>query len=611
MADASGARLKSALLRARRKGRAFAEVLGRFAPYLQRRQGRLGAALGCALAYMLVRLLEPWPLKLIIDNVLLERPPAWFLGWVGVAAADRLRLLYVLAAAVVGIAATGGLLYYWQRLLAAKLGLEIIADLRLDVYRHLQGLPFSFHDRRRTGDLLVRITSDIRMLRQGFITLPILITEDGFLLLGMTIVMFVMDWQLTLLALLLLPVLTLIVRRHQRPMKQAIRKQREREGNLATIASEALGAIRVVQGFRRERHEVQRFGSANRKDLRSGLKAARHEAKLKWSADLAVGVVTALIVALSTRRVLSGSLSPGDLIVFVSYLRLFYRPLRRISRTVERVARATAAGERVLAILATESTIEDSSDALAAPRFAGKIGFERVSFSHRPGRAVLRAVSLEIGAGERVAIVGRTGAGKSTLVSLIPRFYEPDTGRVCIDGTDIREFTLASLRKQISLVFQEPVLFATTIAENIAYGRPNATRAEIAKAARRSGIARVIESLPLGYDTVVGERGGTLSGGQRQCIAIARAMIRDAPIVIMDEPTAGLDGKSAALVMKAVERLMRCRTVILISHDLHNVRNVDRVVVMDRGRIVQHGPYAELATRDGAFRELDRRNGAH
>ena len=569
--------------RQRQKWRRFRGVAARFAPYLRGRIGTMGFALMAALGYAAMRILEPWPIKLIIDNVFLGHPLPWFASSELVSPdGDSFGLLYVLVAAILVIAFARGFFYYRQRILTAELGIEITADLRLDLYRHLQHLSLAFHARRRTGEALVRLTSDIRMLRQALVTLPLQVIEGILLVVGMAIVMLVMDWRLAILALALVPILAALVRKYRRPMAKAARKQRRREGNLATLASETLGAIRVVQGFRREKDEIKRFGGANRRSRRSEVKLARYEAKLQWSTEVAIAAATAAIVLLASWRVLEASLSPGDLIVFIAYLRNFARPLRRLSGVTKGLARASAAGERVLEILETEPTIKDRPDAVRAPRLQGDIVFDEVSFGYEAGMPVLSGVNLHIKPGEHVAIVGPTGSGKSTLVSLIPRFYDPTEGRICIDGQDVRGYTLSSLREQVSLVFQEPALFATTIAENIAYGRPNATMDEIVEAARRAGIDRVISRLPEGYETVLGERGGTLSGGQRQCVAIARAVIRDAPIVIMDELTTGLDAESAALVLKALDVLMKGRTVVMISHDLHSLRGADRVIDITR-----------------------------
>lgn len=368
-------------------------------------------------------------------------------------------------------------------------------------------------------------------------------------------------------------------------MREAIKKQRKREGTLATMASEALSGIRVIKGFQREKEEHKKFGRANRKDIRAGLKAARLEGRLRWSTDFAVGVATAIIVGIASVRVIQGALLPGDLIVFVMYLRAFYGPLRRLSRTMIRITRVTAAGERIGEILDREPEITELPEALRAPRFKGNVDFQTVCFSHTPDMAVLNRVDFRIPAGQHVVIAGRTGAGKSSLVNLLPRFYDPSEGAVRIDGRDIREFTLKSLRKQISIVFQEPILFGLTIAENIAFGKSDASEEEIRGAAKKAGIIDIIEALPEGFETPVGERGGLLSGGQRQCVAIARAILKNAPIVILDEPTTGLDPEAAESVLRALEQLKKNRTVIMITHDLRTARAADRIVVLENGHV--------------------------
>lgn len=569
--------------------------------------GAMGFALLTALGYAAMRILEPWPIKLVIDNVLLDQPLTWFPQSEFFAEhAGANWLLYILVLAILATAFVRGLCYYQQRLSAARLGIGIIADLRLDLYKHLQHLSLAYHNRRRTGDTIVRLTSDMRMLRESFVSLPLEILESVLLMTGMAIVMLLMDWQLAILALALVPALATLVQKYRRPIAAAAREQRKREGNLATVASESLGAIGVVQGFGGEADEIERFGGANRKSQRSEVKMARYEAKLRWGTELAVAAATAAIVLVASRRVLEATLSPGDLIVFITYLRIFARPMRRVSGITRRLSRATAAGERVLDVLATEPEIKDRPGAVEASRFRGDIVFDNVSFAYREDEQVLSGIDLHIAPGEHVAIVGQTGSGKSSLLSLVSRFYDPTEGEVRIDGEDIRCYTLSSLRDQVSFVFQEPVLFATTIAENIAYGKPGASREEIVDAARRAGIDGMISRLPDGYDTQLGERGGTLSGGQRQCVTIARAIIRNSPIVALDELTTGLDPESSALVLRALDGLMEGRTVISISHDLNSVRNADRVVVLAKGRIVEAGTYDNLVDRRGVFHRMQR-----
>lgn len=585
--------------------KAWGKMARRLLPFVAKRRHRLLLAMAFGVAYTLVGLAQPWTMKLILDSVILGHPLPGFLQPVlGFVSEDRLLLLNILALSIVLLALASGLLYYYQQLLAAQVGQRAVADVRLELYRHLQRLSFSFHDRRRTGDMLARLTSDIRFLRDIFISLPISLGAELSLLIGMLVVMAVMDPALTLVASISVPAIALLLRTYQKPMRNAMRRQRDREGDIATTAAEVLGAIKVVQSFRREDLEAERFNTSNKRSLRTGLKATRLEAKFRWYAEVTVAVVTALVIGLAARRVLVGSLLPGDLIVFVTYLRKFNRPLRRVSRMAERSTRGVAAGERVFEMMEMTPEVRDRKNARPAKRFLGEIVFDRVSFKHRVGPRVLHRLNLSIGAGERVALVGTTGSGKSTLVSLIPRFYEPTRGRVLIDGVDIRRLTLGSIRDQIAIVFQEPVLFAASVAENIAYGKPDATPAEIERAANRAGIGQVIESLSEGYETVLGERGGTLSGGQRQCVTIARAMIRDARIVILDEPLTGLDSESSAMVLAALERLMKARTVIMISHQLGTLRSADRIVVLEGGRIVESGTHTDLLSQTSTYGRL-------
>lgn len=567
---------------------AFYAMTGHFVPYLKKQSKKLFLSFCAGIGFTIFGMLEPWPLKMIFDNVFLQDPlPRLTKPLLSQFEENPMSLLYALIVAIVVITFFRGVFYYYQQLLTSRAGQQIVSSIRLQLYRHLQTLSFSFHDRRQTGDMLTRLTNDIRILREILISLPLTLMSDFLLMIGMLVVMAFMDWQLTLMALSVIPILALLVKRYRFPMKQAMRTQREKEGHLTTIASEVLGAIKVVQGFHQEDKEVGRFGSQNKDSLSSGLKATRLEAKLKWASDLSVALVTALILGVAGNRVLTGVLSPGDLLVFVFYLKTFNRPLRRISKLTEQMARGTACGERILDLLQIEPEIKDLHKAYSAPRFLGKIEYQGVWHRYRHQTPVLREISLTIEPGQRVAFVGPTGSGKSSLASLIPRFYDPFKGKVLIDGVDVRQYKLSSLRNQIAIVFQEPILFATSVMENIAYGKPGATLEEVIQVAKRVKIHSIIEGLSEGYDTVIGERGGTLSGGQRQCIAIARALIKEAPIVILDEPTSGLDSPSAILVMQALKELMQGRTVIVISHQLETIQDVDRTVRLERGELLE------------------------
>ena len=587
--------------------RKLGHLTKRFSPHVRRQFSRLIPAQAAGFGVLILGLLEPWPFKLIFDHVFLDNEMSGPLAGLEQTRLDSpLTLLNIFIGAIVAIAILRGVFYYFQSLLTSRAGQQIVNNVRLDLYRHLQHLSFKFHDRRQTGDLISRLTTDIRILRDLFVSLPIILCNELGLMIGMIIVMAFMDVQLTLIALISIPLLMLFVKKYRRPMKAAIRKQREREGHLASMASEALGAIKVVQGFHQEKSEVQKFSTGNKQSLRSGLKAARMEAKLRWASEISVAIVAATIMAIAARRVLSDVLTPGDLLVFVAYLRAFNRPLRRISKINERLARGTASAERVTDLLEVESDVQDKPEAKTARIRKGHVRYENVRFGYQDGGEVLHEINLELNPGERVAVVGATGSGKSTLASLMPRFYDVTSGNITIDGTDVRDVTLNSLRRHIAIVFQEPILFATTIAENIAYGNPEATPEQIREAAREAGIASLVEALPDGYDTVLGERGGTLSGGQRQCIAIARAFIKDAPILVLDEPTTGLDKVNARLVMDALGHLMKGKTVLHISHHLEHVRDVDRVVVMAAGRITREGPPSLLEEGPALYPESTR-----
>ena len=582
--------------------RKLRRLTGRFTPHVRRQLGRLIPAQVAGLGFVILGLLEPWPFKMIFDHIFLKTPLPEFLSPLeGLRVDNPLGLLNVFIAAIVLIAVLRGVCYYFQQLLTSRAGQQVVANIRLDLYSHLQQLSFSFHDRRRTGDLISRLTTDIRILRDLVVTLPIILCNELGLMIGMVVVMAVMDLQLTLIALITIPVLALLVRKYRKPMKSAIRKQREREGHLASVAAESLGAFKVVQGYHQEKSEVKRFSVGNKRSLRSGLKAARLEAKLRWASEISIAVVASVVLAVATRRVLAGALTPGDVLVFAAYLRALNRPLRRVSKINERLARGTASAERVTDLLNVEPDIQDRAGARRARVPRGEVCFEHVGFSYRGGPRIFHDFNLEIAPGERLAVVGSTGSGKSTLAALLPRFYDVSSGRIRIDGTDIRDVTLKSLRENISIVFQEPVLFATSIAENIAYGKPDATEAEIREAARLAGIAHIIEALDEGFETVLGERGGTLSGGQRQCVAIARAFIKHAPILILDEPTTGLDSANARLVLEALGPLMKDKTVLHISHQLEHIRDIDRVIVMKQGRIVREGGPALLEEGEALY----------
>lgn len=564
--------------------RGYRASVARMAPLVRPHLGGMALALVATIAVVAGRLLEPWPLKLIIDGFFLDHSPAWLSA---LAADKTVRLGWLLGAMIAIVCVSAGMRYV-QQILAAKIGLGIAHDLRMGLFDHTQALPARFHGRRPSGDIVSRLMSDIRILRSAVVAMPLRFVQEILMMAGMVVVMLMIDWRLTLIAALVVPAVGYLMHRAQGPLQAAMRKQRERASQIASTASEALGAMRVVQGYGTEKAEVRRFGKASKKDLRSGLRTARLEGGLRWATETAVGIAAATIALVATLRILDGALTPGDLIVFTAYMTSFYQPIRRLSRTQKRLNRAGAAGTRVREILDEPLEICDSPGATALPPFRDAIRFEDVAL--RLGeQTVLDGIDLRIGAGERVAILGPIGAGKSTLVSMIPRFFDPDRGRITIDGTDLRLVTLESLRGQVAIAFQHPALFAGTVAENIAFGEAGMDRARIRAAADAAGVTATIDAMPEGFDTQAGERGRWLSGGQVRAVSLARAMLRDAAIVILDEPSTGLDADAVASHVTAVSACDAGRTVITITHDERVVSAGARVIRMESGRIVD-GP---------------------
>ncbi|HVE65301.1 MAG TPA: ABC transporter ATP-binding protein, partial [Thermoanaerobaculia bacterium] len=562
----------------------------------------LGAAL-CSIAYSAATLAEPWPLKWIFDNVLDDKRFSTPFPWIdSIVGSDRTKILVAAAATILVLALVRSVLYFYQRILTTKTAQEVVAKVQRRLFAHLQRLSLSFHNRNRTGDLLTRVTGDVAALREVMVSTLLYFATEGFILGGLVVMMFLLSWRLALVTALVLPAILFFSGLYSGRIRAATRKQRVREGEMAGRLHEAIAGIHLVQMFAREDEEDARLRSINKKSLREGLKAARLEATLNRAVELSVGVATAATLWLGAIQVISGRLTTGELVVFVAYMQALYRPLRRISRVTKRAAKASANLERVTALLDERTDVRDGSR--VAPAFAGEIRFEGVDFAYKRGTPVLNGIDLVVEAGSTVALVGATGGGKSTLVNLVPRLYDPVAGNVRIDGIDVREFTLKSLRDQISIVPQDGMLFAGTFHENIAYGKTGCTRDEVEEAARAALIHDVIQAYPEGYESVIGERGVTLSGGQRQRLAIARALLKDAPIVLLDEPTTALDAESESLVLIALERLLEKRTAILIAHRFSTIRRADMIVVVDQGRIVERGTHPELIARNGRYRQL-------
>ena len=550
--------------------------------------------------------LRPWPLKVVIDLVLSHRHSRVPLlsGWLEAARAAPMSIVYGACAATLVIALSTGVLTYAYTRTLGEIGQRFVFVLRRNLFAHMQRLSLRFHDRQRTGDLITRLTSDIQALRDVVSNGSILLVSNGCLLAGMVAMMVWLNWQFALAALSVAPLLFWTVFRYTSRIKAAARDARASDGLLASVAQETLASIRIVQGLAQEDQQVERFQVQNAGSLRAYLEGIRYQARVAPQVDFLAALGLAIVMWYGATQVLAGVLTTGDVVVFFAYVTNLYSPMRALSRLSSSFARAGVAAERIAEVMRVRSEVVEARGARAAPRFAGRIEFGEVSFEYTGGQPVLSHIDLLVEPGTTVAIVGATGAGKSTLVSLIPRLYDPAAGAVCIDGEDIRRYTVQSLRDQISLVLQDSLLFSGTIRENIAFGRPDASDEEICHAARTANAEEFILPLPDGYDTVVAERGSTLSGGQKQRIAIARAILRDAPILILDEPTSGLDAASERTVLDALQVAAAGRTTLTIAHRLKTVRFADQIIVLERGRIVEAGTHAELLRRRGRYASL-------
>ena len=550
--------------------------------------------------------LRPWPLKVVIDLVLSHRHSRVPLlsGWLEAARATPMSIVYGACAATLVIALSTGVLTYAYTRTLGEIGQRFVFVLRRNLFAHMQRLSLRFHDRQRTGDLITRLTSDIQALRDVVSNGSILLVSNGCLLAGMVAMMVWLNWQFALAALSVAPLLFWTVFRYTSRIKAAARDARASDGLLASVAQETLASIRIVQGLAQEDQQVERFQVQNAGSLRAYLEGIRYQARVAPQVDFLAALGLAIVMWYGATQVLAGVLTTGDVVVFFAYVTNLYSPMKALSRLSSSFARAGVAAERIAEVMRVRSEVVEARGARAAPRFAGRIEFGEVSFEYTGGQPVLSHIDLLVEPGTTVAIVGATGAGKSTLVSLIPRLYDPAAGAVCIDGEDIRRYTVQSLRDQISLVLQDSLLFSGTIRENIAFGRPDASDEEICHAARTANAEEFILPLPDGYDTVVAERGSTLSGGQKQRIAIARAILRDAPILILDEPTSGLDAASERTVLDALQVAAAGRTTLTIAHRLKTVRFADRIIVLERGRIVEAGTHAELLRRRGRYASL-------
>jgi ATP-binding cassette subfamily B protein len=579
-------------------------------PYVRNHRLLLSASLATLLVHAVLLCLEPWPLKYVIDALAHTKRAGRMPDFAFLHDLSRGQLIGLAALVVVTLAGLRCLADYASEVGFAVLGNRVLARVRNHLYQHLQRLPLSFHTRARSGELVLRVIADINQFKAVVIDAALPLLARVVVLLFMVGVMFWLNWSLTLVVLAVLPLFGLLTLKMTRRVQESARSQRKREGALAATAAEAMTAIQLVQALSLEDHFAGQFARHNQASQQQDVKALKWSAALGRAAGFLTAICAAVVLWFGGRLVLHGELTPGELLIFLAYMRISLKPVNELSRLTGRLAKATAAGERVLDLLEQKAEVRDLPGAITAPHFLGVVRFEKVAFGYHPGRHVLEAVDFEAAPGQRVAIVGPSGVGKSTLVSLLLRLYDPTEGRVLIDGHDVREYTLASLRAQVSVVLQDTVLFAASVRDNIAFGAPGASPEAVEEAARLANADDFIRALPQGYDTLVGERGTTLSGGQRQRIAIARAALRSAPILVLDEPTTGLDDANERAVLEALEQLARGRTTFVVAHDLRLAVRADLILYLERGRVVECGTHDTLLEDNGHYATVYRQAAA-
>ena len=575
-------------------------VLRYLRPYRRLALGSMAIMVAGALASVL----SPWPLKILVDNVLGDQLlPPWLAHHLGPRAPDRSLMLALAVAAGLLVTLLTNLLNILENYFNTKLNLRIGLDFRSELFQHTQRLSMSFHDQRRSGMLLYLINYQCDATSGLIMAVPPL-AQSALTLLGMSVITFLMDPRLALLSMMVAPLLYHSVGYYVRHIQPQLYRVKGLEGETVSILHEALTMLRVIVAFGREDHEYRRFRDQGERAINARVGLTIRQTLFSLVVNMTTALGTALVLGYGATRVLRGRLTVGQLLVVMSYVGTVYKLLETISKTVGSLQDQLISLRITFDLLDTQPEIEDSVDAVAVNRAWGHIRFEDLQFNYNGRVDTLRDIQFEIKPGQKMAIVGPTGAGKTTLVSLIPRFYDPSHGRILLDGTDIRQMTLKSLRRQVSLVQQESLLFSDTVANNIRYGRLDATMDEIIAAAQAANAHGFIMDLPERYETVIGERGARLSGGERQRIAIARAFLKDAPILILDEPTSAIDSRTEAVILEALERLMEGRTTLLVAHRLSTIRNADIILVVNHGRIVECGTHADLIELGGIYRQL-------
>jgi len=572
-------------------------------------RGTLFVILMAMLVQTAMSVAGPWPLKIILDNVVgSHRLASWLDDFLRpiLSGSGKMQIAVAAAMAVVLIAVFGAIASYVANYYTTSVGQWVANDLRMRTYHHLQQLSLSYYDSHQTGTLLSTITSDVQTIQAFASSSTLGIVVDMFTILGMLFIMLQLNWDFTLIAIAVTPFMLLLVSRFNKAVKKATHEVRKQQSKVVTVVEQGLQSMRVVKAFGRQDLAEKELADVSQSTVDASLKARRLKALLSPIVAITVSLCTAVVLWRGSALILAGVMTVGALTVFLSYLSKFFKPVQDLATMTNAIAQAAVAVERIRGILDADTIIPERPNAREPQALAGEIEFDHVAFSYDADAPVLTDVSFRIGAGQMVGVVGPTGCGKSTIVSLIPRFYDATAGAVKIDGVDIRDYKFHELRNQIGYVLQEPGLFEGSVRENIAYGKKGVTEEQVLEAAKLANADEFIARMPHGYDTMIGERGETLSGGQRQRIGIARAIIRDNPILILDEPTAALDTESEKLVIEALERLMKGRTVITIAHRLSTIRDADKIIVLKGGVVAEQGSHDELLARDGVYAELYR-----
>jgi len=550
---------------------------------------RVCVAIVCTLLATAANLYIPWIIKDVIDDVL---------------ATKDMTMLNTIAGGIIVVFFLRGIFFYGQTYLMSFVAQKVIIDIRAAVYRHLQRLSLSYYESRRTGAIMSYITNDVGALQAALAQSVVDFFTEGTVLIGSVGFMLYIHWKLALLTMITMPLVAQAIKVFGKKLRTAGRVQLERTADITAVLQESVLAVRVVKSFVREDYEIGRFERENQHNFRAQMKTAQLMATLTPVIEFLSAIGVTVIIWYGGREVINGSLTSGSLIAFLIYVVNLSNPVKRLSRVYGSIQGALAAAQRVFDVLDTVPEIQDAPDAVELPAVQGQVVFEDVTFEYKPGEPALHNISLEVKPGQVLAIVGPSGAGKTTIANLIPRFYDPVKGSIKIDGYDIRQVTLPSLRQQIGIVPQETMLFNGTVYENILYGDLEASKEAVIAAARSANAHQFIDEMPQGYDTHIGERGTKLSGGQRQRIAIARAILKSPQVLILDEATSALDSESESLVQEALDKLMLGRTAFVIAHRLSTVQRADIILVMDRGRIVERGTHAQLIKAGGLYSKL-------